>query len=131
MISDTRYEIPLAVELTKASSSELKQLETMLLKLFEQIPQLATRCKEFSSDRGLDSGRLKTTLRDAYRIRPIIDLKQMWREQRNMPGYVPAVTLTRPLFEHRADKIVYDETGRLHCQYPKNRTAARDVFLWI
>ena len=41
-------------------------------KLFEQTPQLATRCREFSADRELDSGRLKTTLWDTYRIRPII-----------------------------------------------------------
>ena len=68
IVADTRYEIPLAVEVSKASASEVKQLETML-------PKLATRCREFSADRGLDSGRLKTTLWDAYRIRPIIDLK--------------------------------------------------------
>ena len=36
-----------------------------------------------------------------------------------MPSYDPAATLTRPLFEHRADNIVYDETGRIHCQCPK------------
>ena len=30
-----------------------------------------------------------------------------------------AATLTRALFEHRADNIVYDETGRLHCQCPQ------------
>ena len=36
-----------------------------------------------------------------------------------MPGYNPTATLTRALFEHRADNIVYDETGRLHCQCPQ------------
>ena len=87
--------------------------------MVEQIPQLATRYQEFSANLGLDSGRLKPTLWDAYRIRPIIDLKQMWREEKNMPSYDPAATLTRALFEHRADKIVYDETGRLHCQCPQ------------
>ena len=119
VIGDTRCEIPLAVEVTKASASEPKQLETMLTKLFEQPPQLAMRCREFSADRGLDSGRLKATLWDAYRIRPSIDLKQMWREEKNMPGYDPTATITRPLFENRADNIVYDETGRLHCQCPQ------------
>ena len=103
IIGDAHCEIPLAVEVTKASASEPKQLETMLTKLFEQTPQLATRCREFSADRGLDSGRLKATL---------------WREEKNMPGYDPTATITRPLFEHRADNIVYDETGRLHCQCP-------------
>ena len=103
VIGDTCYEIPLAVEVSKASAFEVKQLETMLPKLFEQTPQLATRCREFSADRGLDSGRLKTTLWDTYRIRPIIDLRQMWREEKNVPGYDPTATLTRALFEHRAE----------------------------
>ena len=61
-MADTRYEFPIAVEVTKASAFELKYLESMLPKLFEQPPQLAMRCKEFSADRGLDCGRQKTTL---------------------------------------------------------------------
>ena len=50
------YEIRLAVEVTKALATEVKQFESMLPKLFEQTPQLAMRYKEFSADWGLDSG---------------------------------------------------------------------------
>lgn len=76
--------------------------------MFKQTSQLATRCEEFSAERELDSERLKTTLWDVYRIRLIIHLKQMWWEEKNMPGYDHTATLMRPFFKHRAYNIVYD-----------------------
>ena len=56
VVADTRYEVPLEVEVTKASATEVKQFESMPPKLFEYPPQLTMRFKEFSADRGLDSG---------------------------------------------------------------------------
>ena len=82
-------------------------------------------CKELSAGWGLDSGGLKATLWDDNQIRPIIDLKQMWREEKNMPGYGPTATLLRPFFEYLTDNIVYDKTGQLQCQCSQSHSCAR------
>ncbi len=62
VIADTVYEIPVAYRLTPASTSEVKTLEAMAADLFRDEPTLAKRCRDFSADRGLDSGPLKAKL---------------------------------------------------------------------
>ena len=69
LIADTRYEIPVAMQLTPASHSESIELQRMLAALFEETPSLAQRCQDFSADRGLDSGSIKASLWDDQRIR--------------------------------------------------------------
>jgi len=53
LIADTHYEIPVAFHLTPASHSEQVELRAMIDELFEQTPELAGPCKDFSADRGL------------------------------------------------------------------------------
>ena len=91
VISDTRHEIPVAVSLTRASASEVKELRRMASGLMERDPALAERCSEFSADRGLDSGPLKAALWDRWRIRPFIDTRLMWRAERDEPGHDASV----------------------------------------
>ena len=59
LIADTHYEIPVAFHLTPASHSEQVELRAMLDELFEQTPELAERCADFSADRGLDCAETK------------------------------------------------------------------------
>ncbi|MXX90467.1 MAG: hypothetical protein F4Y68_14715 [Boseongicola sp. SB0665_bin_10] len=54
VIADTRHEIQVAVSLTRASASEVKELKRMASGLMERDPALAERCSEFSADRGRD-----------------------------------------------------------------------------
>ena len=76
LIADTRYEIPVALEVTKASASE------PVREFFAKDRDLVERCSDFSADRGLDSAGRKKTLWDDYRIRPLIGTRQMWREEK-------------------------------------------------
>ena len=82
IIADTKYEIPVAFSVRRASVSEVKELERMTDVLFTQDPGLAKRCKYFSADRGLDSGALKKKLWDDYQIRPVIDNRELWSEEK-------------------------------------------------
>ncbi len=75
--------------LTKASASEIKECERIVEELFEKDSELAGRCKYFTADRGLDSGRLKARLWDDYRISPIIPTRGLWREEKQGQSYVP------------------------------------------
>lgn len=118
LIADTHYEIPVAFHLTPASRSESLELDHMLDALFEQTPSLAKRCQDFSADRGLDSGTLKARLWDAHKIRPLIDTRELWREEKQMPHYDPAKPITRPLHPARVDNIIHTEKGQVFCVCP-------------
>ena len=118
LIADTQYEIPVAVHVTPASASEQVELRTMIREIFEQTPTLAERCQDFSADRGLDCGETKALLWDDYRIRPLIDTRELWREEKQQPDYDPTQPITRPLFPDRVDSIVHTEKGTAHCICP-------------
>lgn len=118
LIADTKYEIPVGVHVTPASHSEHTELRTMIHEVFEETPQLADRCKDFSADRGLDSGETKALLFDQYGVKPVIDIRQLWKDEKDEPGYDPAKPITRPLFPDRADTIVFTEKGTVHCVCP-------------
>lgn len=110
MIAGTAYEIPVAWRLMPASTSEVKTLAGMLPALFREEPELAARCEAFSADRGLDSGPLKAQLWDAWRIRPLIPARRLWREERTdaaeRSGADPVEDPTFALDPNRADSMV-------------------------
>lgn len=128
LIADTRYEIPVAFRLTPASRSEVVELDEQLNALFKQSPELAERCRDFSADRGLDSGKLKARLWDAYRIRPLIDTRELWREEKQMPDYDSARPITRALDPERTDNIVHTEKGQVSCVCPHSRASRNLAF---
>lgn len=121
LIADTQYEIPVAFHLTPASQSEVVELDGMLDELFEQTPALAERCGDFSADRGLDSGKLKGNLWDEHQIRPLIDIREMWREEKQMPDYDPSKAITRALNPDRQDNIIHTEKGEVFCVCPVSK----------
>ncbi|WP_245232797.1 transposase [Thiorhodococcus minor] len=118
LIADTQYDIPVAFEVTPASVSEQPTLRAMIRATFEETPALAERCRDFSADRGLDSAETKALLWDDYKIRPLIDTRELWREEKALPDDDPAKPITRPLDPERADTIVYTEKGSVHCVCP-------------
>jgi Transposase DDE domain len=115
LIADTHYEIPVAFHLTPASHSEQVELRAMLDELFEQTPELAERCADFSADRGLDCAETKAKLWDEHHIRPLIDTRELWRSEKQELNYDPGQPITRPLYPDRADTIVHTEKGTVHC----------------
>jgi hypothetical protein len=48
----------------------------------------------------------------------VIDIRELWREEKNEPGYDPEMPITRALFAERVDTIVHTEKGTLHCICP-------------
>lgn len=119
LIADTKYEIPVKYSVTRASVSEQVELRSEIKKLFKETPELAARCKDFSADRGLDSGETKALLWDEYQIRPLIDIRELWRAEKQDGNYDPTQPITRQLFPDQVDNIVYTEKGRVICMCPK------------
>jgi hypothetical protein len=89
---------------------------------------LAARCRDFSADRGLDSGKLKARLWNEYRIRPLIDTRELWREEKQMPDYDPARPITRALHPGRTDNIIHSEKGQVSCVCPHSGTSRTLAF---
>ena len=118
LIADTVYEIPVAFHVTPASGSEQIELRSMAGQTFEQTPELAKRCDDFTADRGLDSAETKALLWDDHQIKPVIDIRELWREEKDEPGYDRQQPITRSLYSERVDTIVYTEKGTLHCICP-------------
>ena len=118
LIADTQYEIPVAAHVTPASGSEQTELRSMIKETFEETPELGERCDDFTADRGLDCGKTKALLLDEYAIRPVIDIRELWREEKSEPGYDPEKPITRTLYPVRVDTIVYTEKGTVHCICP-------------
>lgn len=118
VIADTQYEIPLSIEVTPASHHESPVLRQMINKLYKETPELASRCADFSADRGLDAAETKALLWDEHKIRPLIDTRLMWRAEKSEPGFDPGKPITRPLFPERCDTIVHTERGSVHCICP-------------
>lgn len=119
LIADTHYELPVAFRITPASSSEQVELSGLIEELFTSSPTLQARCQDFSADRGLDSGPTKARLWDDYHIRPLIDTREMWREEKQAPDYDPRQPITRPLDPTRADTIIHTEKGQVSCVCPE------------
>jgi hypothetical protein len=115
LIADTHYEIPVAFHLTPASHSEQVELRTMLDKLFDQTPELAERCADFSADRGLDCAETKAKLWDDYHIRPLIDTRALWRSE-NWSPIMTQINLLRVLFTPiELTLLCIPRKGTVHC----------------
>ena len=119
LIADTTYELPMSFEITSASVSEQKMLPEMIRELYGQDPVLKHRGKEFSADRGLDSGPLKQMLWDEYQIRPLIDTRALWSEEKKAPDYDPQQPIRRLLDPEKTDNILYSEKGNVFCRCPQ------------
>ena len=103
LIVDADYELPVAFEITKASTSEVKQAHKMIEKLDESHPELIRKCETFIADRGYDDTRLYEKLWDGYTIKPVIDIRNMWKGKDK----------TRQLQDY--ENVTYDYKGNVYC----------------
>ena len=104
--------------MTKASASETRTLDGLLSRTFEETPVLAGRCTDLSADRGYDSEDPHGHLG----IRPVIDTRAMWRDEKAEPGRDRKATITRPLDPEKADTMVFTERGEVCCLCPATDT---------
>jgi hypothetical protein len=103
LIVDADYELPVAYELTKASTSEVKRAHEMIDELKEAHPELIDRCETLEADRGYDDSKLLEKLWDDYEIKPVIDIRNMWKD----------ADKTRQLLDY--ENVIYDYKGAVYC----------------
>ena len=128
LICDTTLEIPVAFEVMPASTSEVTRLLPMVDELATRHPKLIERCSDLSADRGLDSAAVNKALWTEHEIKPVIDTRRLWRDEKNEQGFDASREITRALNPDAADTIVYTERGELRCVCPVTGEERRMAF---
>lgn len=94
LIVDSNYELPVAYSVTKASESDINEAHVMIDKLKEKRPEILETCETMEADRGYDDTKLIKKTWDEYKIKPVIDIRNMWKDPdgtRELEGYENAV----------------------------------------
>ncbi len=107
LIVDANYELPVAFHVTKASQAEVPKAHKLLEEMAQSQPGILKACKVFLGDRGYDDGKLITLLWDRYQIKPVIDIRNMWKDGEK----------TRLLKGH--ENVVHDYQGNIFCHCPE------------
>jgi hypothetical protein len=108
LLAETNYELPIAFELTKASRNETTVLHEMLNSLSRNKIEILDTCRVFTADRGYDDTKLIEKLWQTYAIKPVIDIRNMWKDSdktKQVPG---------------CENAVYDYKGTVSCICPKS-----------
>ncbi len=103
LIVDAVYELPVAFEVTRASASEMPQGRALVKELKARHEQLVDDCQILTADKGLDDTTLITQLWDDCGIKPVIDIRNMWKDGEE----------TKLVDGQRT--VVYDYAGTVYC----------------
>jgi hypothetical protein len=107
LLVDSDYELPVAYEVTKASASDMVHALPLVEQADQKHPELLENTKFLSGDKGYDSEENNKQLWDLYGIKPILDIRNTWKEDPGMP---------RPLHPDTVDTIFYTEDGKVLCR---------------
>jgi hypothetical protein len=107
LIVDATYELPVAFKVTKASASDITEGHELLKQMENQQPEILKTAETLAADRGYDDTKLITKCWDEHQIKPVIDIRNMWRDPDK----------TR-LLEGR-ENVVHDYKGTVSCVCPE------------
>ena len=103
LIVDSNYELPVAFSVTKASEPDINEAHVLIDKLKEERPEILGTCDTMEADKGYDDTKLIKRLWDKEKIKPVIDIRNMWKDPdktRQLEGY---------------ENIVYNYKGNVYC----------------
>ena len=106
LIVDAVYELPIGYRLTGASEAEAPIMHKLYEEEKERHPELIDRCEYAIGDRGYDDGKLIGKLWDEYRIKPVIDIRNCWKDGEETKSV-----------EDRWN-VIYDFKGTVSCVCP-------------
>jgi hypothetical protein len=109
LIVDANYELPVAYMLTKASLGEQPVMRELFKSLAKTQPELVDNCDHAMGDKGYDGTETITQLWYEHKIKPIIDIKRMWKDGES----------TRTLITKSIENVTYDYQGTVYCHCPK------------
>ncbi len=86
LIVDTKYELPVAYVVTKASNSEKAEMLKLWQELNSTDKEIVDRAKQFLADKGYDMEKLIVWLIN-HEINPIIDIQNHWGDGERTKQY--------------------------------------------
>lgn len=110
LVVDTKYELPINYKVTRASKSDTVMLKPLVEETAGKHRDVIKRTEELSGDKGYDSAENNELLWKRYGIKPILDIREMWKDKEK----------TRPLNPERADNITYNQKGEIYCHCPES-----------
>ena len=115
LIVDADTELPVAWRVTEASASDITVGREMIEELAETREDIVETCEELTADKGYDDTKLIRSLWDDHDIRPVIDIRNMWKDRQY-----------RKL--SRWETVEYDYRGAVYCVCPVTRERRRMRF---
>ena len=106
LVADATYELPVAYDVTSAPKGEREVVKKILNNMKGKHPLIIKTCKHFFLDKGYDDTALIKKLWDDYQIKPLIDIRNMWKDGEK--------TKLLP----KSSNIVYDYKGTIFCYCP-------------
>jgi len=119
LIVDADYELPIAYRVTKASTSDCPELLPLVDQLDQRHRGLLEQTHFLSGDKGYDSQKNNRALWDTYRVKPIIDIRNTWKEDPHLP---------RQLYPERVDTIFHTERGDIVCRHREDGEHEQDNY---
>lgn len=107
LIVDATYELPVMFSVTKASEPDINEAHRMLAQMEKKQPAVLEAAETMAADKAYDDTKLITTLWDQYNIKPVIDIRNMWKDEDK----------TRVL--EGKENVVYDYKGTVFCVCPE------------
>ncbi len=107
LIVDATYELPVGYTVTKAARSEIKEAHALVDSIGKNTPTVRARAEYMSGDKGYDDTEFLKKLYDEYQIKPVIDIRNMWKDgeaTKLVPGQ---------------ENVVYNYQGKVYCVCPK------------
>ncbi len=113
LVVDATYELPLAFEVTKASTGEQPQVQRLLDQMQERHPELLQRCSRMSADKGYDDHMLINRLWQQHQIKPIIPIRNCWKD-----GEAEEDGVLTKLVSGQ-ENVIYTHDGQVSCMCPQ------------
>lgn len=113
-ISDCVYELPIAFTLTEASCGEQPEAIKLLDNVEDKHPSVLKQSEYFLGDKGYDFTHLYTRLWDDHKIKPVIAIRNMWKDHEGKDCTRKVKTLQNVSYDFEGNVYCYDKRGVRH-----------------
>ena len=122
LVVDATYELPLAFEVTKASTGEQPQAQRLLDQMHERHPELLERCGRMSADKGYDDHKLINRRWQQHQIKPIIAVRNCWKDGEHEEDGVATKLVGGQ------ENVIYTFDGQVSCVCPQTGAEHRMAY---
>lgn len=106
LLVDTTYELPVGYRVTKAARADIEEMLPMIEEAKRK--HFGDKIETVAGDKAYDSGPHNEILYDTHGIKPVIDIRNQWKDGEE----------TRLINPDVIDNTVYDYRGTVYCHCP-------------